>query len=98
MKETPLDPRLLTSSVEASEYAVIFWTSGTPQAGGVVVAPESDEWLLSETGIDEVLRWARTRAAGRDFEVLALRPEPMGYAAVRLLGSEPCHPHGSDHS
>jgi len=96
MKVTQLDPRLLASSIDASAYAVIFWISATPRADGVIVAPESDEWLLTGTDIDEVLQWARTRADGRDFEVLALRPEPMGYAAVRLLRSDPCASDDSD--
>ncbi len=89
MKATPLDPRLLTSTDEARAYGVIFWTKGAVQSG-VVVAPDSEEWLLTAAAdIDEVLAWARTRAEGRDFEILALSPGAIGYSAIRLFGSDP---------
>lgn len=88
MRATQFDPRLMGSITDASAYGVTFWTKKSPPTDGVEVAPEADEWLVTQADIDTVLAWARSHAQGRHLEVIALCPDPMGYSGVRLLGSD----------
>src|ERR1700753_2522073 len=89
MQARSVDPRDQRWEVPQPVYRVYFWERSTPERTDGMWT--SDEWRLEDTDIDEVLAWARAKAAGRRFvvyvEVTGGQPDDLGL--VRLLGHDP---------
>jgi hypothetical protein len=89
MQVRRVDPRDARWEVSRPVYRVYFWERLMPERPDS--AWGSDEWQLEDADIDEVLNWARSRAAGRRFVVYAgvVGGQPEGPGLVRLLGTDP---------
>lgn len=79
MRCASIDPRDITSEVDAPAYRVHFWDA----AHSV-----QDEWRVWEADVPEVLAWAAASARGRAYVILVEVPAPDGVCLVRLSGCE----------
>lgn len=95
MLAQPVDPRDQRWEVPKPIYRVYFWGCPTPEIADSMWT--SDEWRLEDADIDEVLAWARAKAADRRFvvyvEVAGGQPDDLGL--VRLIGTDPTETPGT---